>query len=78
MHSNLVRPFERDENHNAMGGTSESGLYSGDKVVPTEEEESRTPVMPARPYSPTKAEIKEHYPLHLHYRSWCPDCVRGK
>lgn len=41
-----------------MGETSESGFYSGDKVVPTEGEESRTPVIPARPCPPTKAEIK--------------------
>ena len=24
-----------------------------------------------RPVQPTKAEIAEHYPLHLNYRSWC-------
>ena len=27
---------------------------------------------------PTKAEIAEHYPLHLHYRDWCKHCVAGK
>ena len=32
----------------------------------------------SRPLLPTKAEIEEHYPLHLHYRSWCSHCVAGK
>ena len=54
------------------------GLYSGDKVIPVEEGEARVLVVTAGPYSQTKAEIREHYPLHLQYRSWCPDCVRGK
>ena len=28
-----------------------------------------------RPLLLTKAEIDEHYPLHLNYRSWCAHCV---
>ena len=31
-----------------------------------------------RPDMPTKAEIRAHFPLHVHYRSWCPDCRAGK
>ena len=31
-----------------------------------------------RPLLPTKAEIEEHYPLHLNSRSWCKHCVAGK
>ena len=31
-----------------------------------------------RPDIPTKAEIKAHFPLHVHYRSWCPDSRAGK
>ena len=31
-----------------------------------------------RPLLPTKAEIDDHYPLHLTYRSWCKHCVAGK
>ena len=30
------------------------------------------------PMMPTKAEIYEHYPLHLKYRAWCAHCVAGK
>ena len=31
-----------------------------------------------RPYTPTQAEIDEHFPMHLVYRSWCAHCVVGK
>ena len=31
-----------------------------------------------RPSLPTKAEIDEHYPLCLNYRSWCAHSVAGK
>ena len=34
--------------------------------------------MPRRPVLPTKAEVEEHFPLHLNFRSWCEDCVAGK
>ena len=27
---------------------------------------------------PTKAEIAEHFPLHLNFRSWCEHCIAGK
>ena len=41
-------------------------------------EETRAPRVAARPYAPTKADMAEHYPLHLNYRSWCDDCVHGR
>ena len=41
-------------------------------------EETRKPQIARRPNAPTKAEIEEHLPLHLEYRSWCPHCVAGK
>ena len=43
-----------------------------------EAEESRKPNIAKRPYTPTRAEIEAHLPLHLEYRSWCPHCVAGK
>ena len=58
--------------------------------TPAEEAEELPPVPEAgefevrkhkvgrRPILPTKAEIEEHYPLHLNYRSWCSHCVAGK
>ena len=33
------------------------------------EEEMRQPKVGRRPVLPTKAEVDEHFPLHLHYRS---------
>ena len=30
------------------------------------------------PVLPTKAEVDEHVPLHLHCRSWCRHCRAGK
>ena len=34
--------------------------------------------MGRRPELPTKAEIAEHFPLHLKYRSWCAHCRAGR
>ena len=31
-----------------------------------------------RPVLLTKAEVDEHYPLHLQYRSWCRHCRAGR
>ena len=38
----------------------------------------RVPRKALRPYTPTKADIEEHFPVHLNYRSWCPHCVSGR
>ena len=46
--------------------------------VPEAIEEARAPRIARRPNTPTKAEVEEHMPLHIHYRSWCPHCVAGK
>jgi hypothetical protein len=36
-------------------------------------------VKPARdPGAPTRAEVEEHEPNHLPFRSWCPECVAGR
>ena len=40
-----------------------------------EEEFYRKPRVIKRPNAPTKQEVEDHLPLHLPYRSWCPDCV---
>ena len=42
------------------------------------EEEVRKPRVGRRPILPTKAEVLEHFPLHLQYRSWCRHCRAGK
>ena len=38
----------------------------------------RKPRVPRSPLAPTKAEVEEHMPLHVDFRSWCPHCVAGK
>ena len=43
-----------------------------------EEGEVRKPRVGRRPLLPAKAEIRDNYPLHLNYRSWCPHCRAGK
>ena len=41
-------------------------------------EKFEKPIIGNIPLLPTKAELEEHYPLHLRYRSWCPHCRAGK
>ena len=45
---------------------------------PGEDFEIRKPRIGRKPVLPTKAEVDEHFPLHLNYRSWCKHCVAGK
>ena len=72
MQSNLIRPSQVDSaGHGVMVDSSERGLCSGEGIETTESSEGnevRQPTVPMRPYSPTKADLKEHHPLHLHYR----------
>ena len=42
------------------------------------EEEMRKLKVGRRPVLPTKAEVDDHVPLRLHYRSWCRRCRAGK
>ena len=46
--------------------------------VPGEDFEHRKPRISRRPLARTKADIEEHFPLHLNYRAWCAHCVAGK
>ena len=75
---------ERDE---LAEGREKQGVQVGDQVqdpvqgVPMPPEphtEVRAPRVARRPFLPTKADIDEHYPLHLNYRSWCDHCVAGR
>ena len=49
----------------------------GESPVP-EPDDVRKPRVGRRPVLPAKADIENHYPLHLQYRDWCPQCVAGK
>ena len=42
------------------------------------DEEVRKPRVGRRPILPTKAEVMEHFPLHLQYRSWRRHCRAGR
>ena len=53
--------------------TDETGEESA-----ADEQGARVPRVARRPYTPTKAELEEHLPLHLEYRSWCEACVKGR
>ena len=79
---NLIRPDKCDRlSHSAMVAASENELCSGEGVQPDDHEIGEDMIKPTvgvRPIAPTKAQLKEHLPLHLNYRSWCADCVSGK
>ena len=76
-HPSLVRPSSEGSGiHGAVLGDSKISSVEDEKDAT--ELEMRTPVVMKRPVSPTQAELDEHYPLHLNYRSWCPHCVHGK
>ena len=69
----------RSENpREAEAGSSESSERADREPVRIESEESRKPRVARRPNTPTRAEVEEHLPLHIEYRSWCPHCVAGR
>ena len=51
---------------------AEEEKHESEVVRPPVDEsgEMRRPRLGRRPMLPTKAEVLEHYPLHLNYRSW--------
>ena len=65
---------EEDE----LKGTESEEAKEEIAPVPEAHEEVRRAKIGRRPDLPTKADIDEHCPLHLHYRSWCEHCVAGK
>ena len=71
---------QRIEKDDVPGGDGdvETKVEKDDVLGGDEDEEIRQPKIVRRPMLPTKAEVDEHYPLHLHYRSWCRHCRAGK
>ena len=55
-----------------------AGTEKPDDMTFDEADAARKPRVIRRPETPTKQEIADHLPLHLPYRSWCPDCVAGR
>ena len=82
MHPHFVRPADSSSSKSQIAVLGTSGLNSvgreGEDRKEHDDAETRTPVVVVRPISPTKAQLEEHLPLHLNYRSWCPDCTGGK
>ena len=68
-HAGHQEPREEVEGEDGDGG-----------AVRVDEESygERKPKAAKQPEVPTKAERDSHYPLHINYRSWCYDCVRGR
>ena len=63
----------------SLSGAKELEVEKKDEEVETQPfpdapDETRIPRVGRRPVVPTKAEIEEHFQLHLHFRSWCLDC----
>ena len=80
-----ISPVIHHEPHFVEASSGEKELVESDEMmnaevipVPEAGEEFRQPRVGRRPMAPTKAEIEEHYPLHLNYRSWCEHCRAGK
>ena len=72
---------ELGEGHGQAAGRDDIDVPApahGVPVPPQPHEEVRNPRVARRPVLPTKAEIDEHFPLQLNYRSWCAHCVAGK
>ena len=46
------------------------------EAMASDEEFVQAPIA-RTPKAPTQKQLDEHYPLHLKFEEWCPDCVRG-
>ena len=68
---------KREEDRDIQVGPSAEATVEA-PVVAEDDEEMRRPKVARRPELPTKAEVEEHFPLHLQYRSWCKHCRYGK
>ena len=68
-----IRAKEKDED-----GDIETDIVIEPVPEPGEDFEIRKPRIGRKPVLPKKAEVDEHFPLHLNYRTWCKHCVAGK
>ena len=67
------RARQAEESNEKHAGAEELADMIFDEV-----DAARKPRVIRRPETPTNQEIADHLPLHLPYRSWCPDCVAGR
>ena len=92
--SGSVRPqqlFSTDEGGAAMDGqqaVQEEGEMAGsvetesetekEDRIDKEQEASRQPQLTRAPAAPTQKQKDAHYPLHVKFEAWCPECVAGQ
>ena len=55
-----------------------AGADEPEDMIFDEADAARKPRVIRRPETRMKQEIADHLPLHLPYRSWCPECVAGR
>ena len=72
------RGVESEAKDNAESEAKVEEVPVHDVPEPDADAEVRRPRVARRPVLPTKADVEEQFPLHLHYRSWCEHCVAGK
>ena len=60
-----------------MGSEEAVQVVEVQKEEDDDKEEFLQPMAPRKPRVPTQREIDEHYPLHLKFADWCPDCAMG-
>ena len=78
-----VSPIEErdeleDDQSKAESKEKDEGVPVHEVPEPHHDPEVRRPRVARRPVLLTKADIDEHFPWHLHYRSWCEHCRAGK
>ena len=71
-------PGEASQPEERGAGEEEGEAKEEEEKEKIEDDEVRVPRVGRRPELPTKAEIAEHFPLHLKYRSWCAHCRAGR
>ena len=56
----------------------EDGEGGEDESMQEGAEEGRRPTFRKSENQPSSKEVQEHMKTHIHYRSWCAHCVRGR
>ena len=77
----MMAPVLRNSEGDAADAKGGSEVDDADGKMKDREDvegEARRPKPAARPYTPTKEEVREHEVTHLPFRPWCRHCVFGK
>ena len=68
-----IEPIEGEFGHEEV-----KDIAADEEMIAEEFETERRPKVMPSPYTPSRAEVEEHEVTQWPYRSWCPDCVRGR